>query len=99
MLLDLYMPHMNGMQTLHELRSRYRDVMPRIVVLTANNSLADREEAMLLGITECLTKPITPDELRRIVARVLNKADVARDIDIHPASLIDSSSSAENYLG
>ena len=102
MLLDLYMPHMDGMQALHELRSRYRDVMPRVIVLTANNLLADQEEAMLQGIAEFLAKPIAPELLRRTLARVLGEAE-AGVTDIHPASLpaslIDPFIAAENYLG
>ena len=99
MLLDLAMPHMDGMQTLHELRARYRDVMPRLVILTAWDSIADEEEAFLHGIADFIPKPVTPETVRRVVARALGASHDSDAININPASLADDSCCGENYLG
>jgi CheY-like chemotaxis protein len=71
MILDLAMPRLDGMSTLRELHSRYRDLMPRVIVLTAWGSPAVEEEAFLLGVSDVLEKPIVPSVLRVVVARVL----------------------------
>jgi DNA-binding response OmpR family regulator len=68
-LLDLQMPRMDGM----ELLSRLRDagsIVP-VVILTAHGSIPEAVAAMKLGAIDFLTKPITPEALRRVVADVI----------------------------
>jgi DNA-binding response OmpR family regulator len=73
MLLDLAMPRLDGMGALRELRARYADVMPRVVVLTAWGSPAVEEEAYLCGVKDFLNKPPVPVVLRAVVERVLRE--------------------------
>jgi len=70
-LLDLKMPKMNGMELLRRLRSEGNTVP--VVMLTAHGSIHDAVEAMKLGAIDFLTKPITPDALRRAVAEVIDR--------------------------
>jgi DNA-binding response OmpR family regulator len=94
MLLDLAMPHLDGMAMLRELRSRYGEVMPRIIVLTAWNSLATEEESFLHGTCEFLHKPVAPQQLLRVVARVLHEPHTPP-----MGNAPDDSLGAENYFG
>ena len=68
-LLDLQMPRMDGM----ELLSRLRDAGSAVplVILTAHGSIPEAVTAMKLGAIDFLTKPITPEALRRVVAEVI----------------------------
>jgi DNA-binding NtrC family response regulator len=68
-LLDLQMPRIDGM----ELLSRLRDagIVVPVVILTAHGSIPEAVTAMKLGAIDFLTKPITPEALRRIVAGVI----------------------------
>jgi DNA-binding NtrC family response regulator len=70
-LLDLLMPKMDGMELLRQLRA-VGDVTP-VVILTAHGSIPEAVEAMKLGAIDFLTKPTTPDALRRVVAEVIER--------------------------
>ncbi len=68
-LLDLKMPGMDGMETLRQIRERGNDTA--VVMVTAHGSIADAVAAMKLGAVDFLTKPVTPDCLRRLVREVI----------------------------
>jgi DNA-binding NtrC family response regulator len=68
-LLDLRMPNLDGMELLSRLRAG-GNVEP-VVILTAHGSIPEAVAAMKLGAIDFLTKPITPEALRRVVADVI----------------------------
>ena len=70
-LLDLQMPKMNGMELLAQLRDS--GIMVPVVILTAHGSIPEAVSAMKLGAIDFLTKPITPEVLRRVVAEVIER--------------------------
>jgi DNA-binding response OmpR family regulator len=70
-LLDLRMPRLDGMATLQELRDS-RDPTP-VVMLTAHGSVPDAVAAMKLGAIDFLAKPVTPGQLRAVVADVIRR--------------------------
>jgi DNA-binding response OmpR family regulator len=88
-LLDLQMPRMSGMELLRRLRAA-RDPTP-VVFLSAHGSIPDAVEAMKLGAIDFLTKPITPDALRRVVAEVIARevAAPAPEQPVAPAPTLD----------
>lgn len=69
MLLDLKMPGMDGMETLRRLRDTGHDTA--VVIVTAHGSIPDAVAAMKLGAVDFLTKPVTPDLLRRVVGDII----------------------------
>jgi DNA-binding NtrC family response regulator len=73
-LLDLKMPRMDGMELLRKLRAQ-GDVTP-VVILTAHGSVPEAVEAMKLGAIDFVSKPITPDALRKVVAEVIDRETV-----------------------
>jgi DNA-binding response OmpR family regulator len=76
-LLDLQMPNLGGMATLRRLREGGHDVP--VVAVTAHGTVADAVQAMKLGAVDFLSKPVTPAELRHVVAEV-----IARHADVVP---------------
>ena len=68
-LLDLQMPNMGGMELLLRLRAE-GNVVP-VVIITAHGSIPDAVQAMKLGAIDFLTKPLTPEALRKVVSDVL----------------------------
>jgi DNA-binding NtrC family response regulator len=68
-LLDLRMPGIDGMEVLRRLRGAGNDVP--VVVITAHDSVPNVVQAMKLGAIDFLSKPMSPESLRRVVAEVL----------------------------
>jgi len=69
-LLDLHMPHVDGLEVLRRLRSA-RDSLGYlpVVVLTADSTSVARNSALILGADDFLTKPLDRQE---VVLRVRN---------------------------
>ncbi len=70
-LLDLQMPRIGGMGVLERLRAVGNDVP--VIIITAHGSIPDAVAAIKLGAIDFLSKPLTPDTLRRAVADVLDR--------------------------
>ena len=70
-LLDLRMPGMDGMEVLGRLRESRPDIP--VVIITAHGSIPCTVEAMRLGAVDFLMKPFLPQEVRSVVARVLER--------------------------
>ena len=68
-LLDLRMPEMDGLEFLRELRQRQRQTP--VVVITGYSSVSNAVEAMRLGAKDFVPKPFTPDEIARVVGRIV----------------------------
>ena len=69
---DLRMPGMNGLELLASLR-RLAPVVPSIM-LTAHGSIETYLKACSLGVFEYVNKPVTAQELGRIVKAALGRA-------------------------
>jgi len=80
-LLDLRMPGMDGMEVLR----RVREIRPniRVIILTAHGTIESAVEAMKLGAVDFIQKPFSPDEIRELVSRVMDreKLDEKRAFD------------------
>lgn len=73
-ILDLYMPNMNGFDFMEaaQLDESIRSIP--VVVLTASATRADRERATGVGFAAYLTKPVSLSELRQQVRQLIEKA-------------------------
>lgn len=71
LLVDLKMPEMDGFQVLEEVRRTDPAVV--VVVITGYATIATAVEAMKAGAYDFLPKPFTPDELRLVVERGLER--------------------------
>jgi DNA-binding response OmpR family regulator len=70
-LLDQRMPGMDGLETLRRIKERSSDA--RVIMVTAYASIELAVDAMKLGATDFLRKPMTPEILRGALAAVLAK--------------------------
>lgn len=70
-LLDDMMPHKSGSETLTELRQIENFNIP-VVVLTANAIEGMKEKYLEMGFDDYLAKPISKEELKRILLKYLN---------------------------
>jgi DNA-binding response OmpR family regulator len=68
-LLDQKMPGMDGLETLRQMKQRVPDSC--VIMVTAFASIDLAVDAMRLGATDFLRKPMTPDALRASVAAAL----------------------------
>jgi CheY-like chemotaxis protein len=70
-LLDQRMPGMDGLETLRQIKVRQPDA--RVIMSTAYASIELAVDAMKLGATDFVRKPMTPEILRNAVAASLSK--------------------------
>jgi DNA-binding NtrC family response regulator len=78
---DLRMPDLSGLDLLCQGKARRPDA--RWIIITAFGSIGNAVEAMKAGASDYLTKPFqSPDELRRVVRRVLKEADAETKISL-----------------
>ena len=70
-LLDQRMPGMDGLETLRQINTR--DANARVIMATAYASIELAVDAMKLGATDFVRKPMTPEILRNAVAAALSK--------------------------
>lgn len=71
-LLDVRMPDMDGMEFLRRLRQRERQTP--VVIITGYSSVPNAVEAMRLGAVDYVPKPFAPDEIARVVGRIVPPA-------------------------
>src|SRR5678816_3741012 len=70
-LLDQRMPGMDGLETLRHISER--DSTARVIMATAYASIELAVDAMKLGATDFVRKPMTPEILRNAVSAALSK--------------------------
>ena len=70
-LLDIMMPEMDGLEVARRLHGDERYQNPKIVILSALSDPDTQRRAQEAGVLEYWTKPISPDELREGMLRVL----------------------------
>jgi CheY-like chemotaxis protein len=71
-LLDIMMPEMDGLEVARRLRNDERYKNQKIVILSALSNADTQQKAKELGVLEYWIKPISPDELRDGMLRVLD---------------------------
>ena len=69
-LMDLHMPVMDGYEATRQIRELLDHHVP-ILAMTADASIADREDCLASGMDDHLPKPIKMDVLQQVVANWL----------------------------
>lgn len=77
-IVDLMMPHMNGLETIRRIR---QDSLVPIIVLSALGEEQDKVQALNLGADDYLTKPFGVDELLARLRAVLRRAPWGKPVD------------------
>ena len=78
-ILDVYMPLMDGFETLRQIRKNKKSV--DIIMVTAANDRASLEEALHLGVVDYLVKPFTYDRFRIALDKYVSQVAALKDID------------------
>lgn len=70
---DIKMPFMDGLQLSRIVRERLPHT--KIVILSGHDEFEYAQEAIKLGVSEYLLKPVTVQDLRRVLQKVASKMD------------------------
>jgi DNA-binding response OmpR family regulator len=73
-LLDIRMPGMDGMEVLRQVREIRPDI--GIIMISAYGTIELAVEAMKLGAVDFIQKPFSPEEIRALVSRVLDREKI-----------------------
>jgi DNA-binding NtrC family response regulator len=74
-ILDQRMPGIDGLEVLRRMKERTRGA--KVIMATAYASIEIAVDAMKLGASDFVRKPMTPEMLRNAVAAALDKQPVA----------------------
>ena len=75
---DIRMPHMTGLELAREVLGRNK--MIKIVLISAYDDFEYAQEALRIGVTDYVQKPIQYDELTETMRRALQKLDEERAV-------------------
>jgi len=68
-LMDVQMPEMDGLAATKYIRQNVaEDQQPRIIAITANALVGDRERCMAAGMNGYLSKPVRIEELQQVLS-------------------------------
>lgn len=85
--LDVFMPHMDGFETLRQIRNR--QITVDAIMVTAANDRESLEEALHLGIVDYLVKPFTFDRFQMALEKYAAQNNALKDLDTFNQSSID----------
>ncbi|MCD4524325.1 response regulator [Nocardioides sp. cx-173] len=82
-LMDVQMPLMDGLEATRQIRSQLApERQPRIVAMTANALVEDREASLAAGMDDHLAKPVRAEDLATVLSRVpARRSDLAAPAD------------------
>lgn len=66
-LMDYFMPVMDGIEATVEIRKLFDDEELPIIAVTANASVQDRKRCLDAGMNDYVTKPVRPGQLQRLL--------------------------------
>lgn len=78
-LLDLMMPGMSGMEALDRIRNIDSNLL--VIVITGYATVESAVEAMKKGAYDFIPKPFTPDQLRIVVRRALERRSLQKEAE------------------
>jgi len=73
-LLDIMLPHLSGLQLLPYIRKKTEWQRVPVIMLTADSSEHDIQQALAAGANDYMVKPFNPRELTARLSRFLNTA-------------------------
>ncbi len=85
--LDVYMPQLDGFETLRQIRKQQIPV--EAIMVTAANDRDSLEEALRLGIIDYLVKPFTFDRFRMALDKFVAQNDALKELDTLNQKSID----------
>lgn len=86
-IMDVFMPHMDGFETLRQLRKEKQDV--DVIMVTAANDRDSLAEGLHLGVVDYLVKPFSFDRFKLALDKFIAQKRVLDDFDTLNQSNID----------
>ena len=86
-ILDVYMPHMDGFETLRNIRSR--KIPAEAIMVTAANDIKSLEEALRLGVVDYLVKPFTFERFQSALEKFIAQNKAKKDLETLSQQSID----------
>ena len=77
-LLDLMMPHFNGLEVLEKIKGEFPNT--ECVIVSASDEVATAIQAMTLGASDYLVKPLNSEKLIALVNRTLEKYNLQDEL-------------------
>jgi DNA-binding NtrC family response regulator len=77
-LLDLMMPHLNGLEVLEKIKAEFPNT--ECVIVSASDEVATAVQAMTLGASDYLVKPLNSEKLIALVQRTLGKYNLQDEL-------------------
>ena len=87
LILDVFMPKMDGFETLRKIRNK--QITVDAIMVTAANDRDSLEEALHLGIVDYLVKPFTFDRFQMALEKYIAQNNALKDIDTLSQTSID----------
>lgn len=87
LVLDVYMPRLDGFETLRQIR--HRQMAVEVIMVTAANDRESLEEALHLGVVDYLVKPFTFDRFQMALEKYIAQTHAFQDIDTLSQARID----------
>ena len=87
LILDVFMPKMDGFETLRQIRNK--QITVEAIMVTAANDRDSLEEALHLGIVDYLVKPFTFDRFQMALEKYIAQNNALKDIDTLNQTSID----------
>jgi response regulator of citrate/malate metabolism len=87
LILDVFMPKMDGFETLRKIRNK--QITIDAIMVTAANDRESLEEALHLGIVDYLVKPFTFDRFQMALEKYIAQNNALKDVDTLNQKSID----------
>lgn len=87
LILDVYMPKMNGFELLRKIRNK--QIIVEVIMVTAANDRDSLEEALHLGVVDYLVKPFTFDRFQMALEKYILQNKALKDINTLNQTSID----------
>ena len=78
-IMDVYMPVMDGFETLRQIRKRQIEV--DVIMVTAANETESLKQGLHLGVVDYLVKPFTFERFKMALDKYLAQVDALKDLE------------------
>ena len=78
-ILDVYMPYMDGFETLRQIRKKQISV--DVITVTATNEREQLKEGLHLGVVDYLVKPFTFERFKVALDKFIAQVEALKDLD------------------
>jgi PAS domain S-box-containing protein len=92
--IDLHLPHVDGLKLVETIRSNPSFVHTPLIVLTSSSSIKDKNVCLDLGANAFISKPTNPDDFISVIASTVRSALMGEDARRRSVAIIESSEDA-----